>query len=470
MNRTRLQATLAAWLGIVLVLSLAACAAPAATGGPSAAGPSDAAATATADASTAAPVTIQVGGKPTADRAEELALFETQVADFEAANPGVTVEGVELEYLDATYAALLASGQLPDVFSVPFTEPQGLFAAGQIADVTDTLNSVGLTDRLNPIVLGKASDLNGRVYGLPTYAYAVGINYNRALFEQAGLDPNDPPDTWDEVRSAAKTIKDKTGAFGFAIMAPGKGGGWSLTALTYAFGGTIETPDGSASALADGATQKALEMIHAMRFEDGSLSDDLLLEWGTKDAEFAAGKFAMNLGSTDGYYGIVGNLGFPASDWGTAGMPDGGGNATMFGGAVWVFNPKSSADELAAAARWVDFAYLTQFTDADAAKAQAASDKAAGFPVGVPFVPLVSDDLYTQFNEAIAEYVDVPVENFQPWVDDRSAERLEAEPPIKAQDVYALLDGIVQTVLSDADADIPALVAEYDGKLNDLLK
>ena len=35
------------------------------------------------------------------------------------------------------------------------------------------------------------------------------------LFEQAGLDPDNPPTTWDEVREAAKTITEKTGKAGF---------------------------------------------------------------------------------------------------------------------------------------------------------------------------------------------------------------------------------------------------------------
>ena len=35
-------------------------------------------------------------------------------------------------------------------------------------------------------------------------SYGIGLHYNRALFEEAGLDPDQPPTTWDEVREYAK--------------------------------------------------------------------------------------------------------------------------------------------------------------------------------------------------------------------------------------------------------------------------
>jgi len=468
MHRPFSHRKLSLWLSMVAVISLGACASPAASDSPTESRPS-AAATVSAAPTTAQPVTIQVGNKPTADRAPELKLWETQVAEFEAANPDITIEGVEVEYLQETYAALLASGQLPDVIAVPFTEPQGMFANGQAADITDAVKEIGLYERINPLILEKVASPEGRVYGIPIFTYAVGLQYNRALFEQAGLDPNDPPDTWDEVRTAAKAIKDETGTFGLAVMAPASGGGWTLTALTYAFGGTIETADGSASAITGGGTQKALEMIHAMRWEDGSLSDDLLLEWGGRDPGFAAGKFAMLLSSPDAYHRVVTDLGFPGENYGLAGMPDGGGNGTMFGGGVHVFNPKSSPAELAAAARWIEYSGLRQFTDVEAAKAQAKTEADSGLAVGVPFVPSVSDDLHAAYLEAIKQYVNIPVENFQPWIDALETKTLIGEPPVKAQEVYPLLDGLFEAILTDADADIPALVAEYDGKLNELL-
>ncbi|EBX4817182.1 ABC transporter substrate-binding protein, partial [Salmonella enterica subsp. enterica serovar Newport] len=38
---------------------------------------------------------------------------------------------------------------------------------------------------------------------------------NRSLFERAGLDPNRPPRTWDEVKAAGIAISQKTGKYGF---------------------------------------------------------------------------------------------------------------------------------------------------------------------------------------------------------------------------------------------------------------
>ena len=51
----------------------------------------------------------------------------------------------------------------------------------------------GLRDGV--VVGGRTSD--GKVVAIPTAAYAQALHYNRALFTQAGLDPNKPPTTWD---------------------------------------------------------------------------------------------------------------------------------------------------------------------------------------------------------------------------------------------------------------------------------
>ena len=52
----------------------------------------------------------------------------------------------------------------------------------------------------------KAVTAGKTIYGLPTNNYTQGLIYNRALFSQAGLNPNDPPTTWAQVETDAKAI------------------------------------------------------------------------------------------------------------------------------------------------------------------------------------------------------------------------------------------------------------------------
>ena len=68
-----------------------------------------------------------------------------------------------------------------------------------------------------PNVLELAKVDNKQV-GLPFSISAPIVYYNPDLFTAAGLDPQNPPKTWEEVRAASKAIHDKTGAYGFYMQ------------------------------------------------------------------------------------------------------------------------------------------------------------------------------------------------------------------------------------------------------------
>ncbi|MDX1994709.1 MAG: extracellular solute-binding protein [bacterium] len=63
---------------------------------------------------------------------------------------------------------------------------------------------------------------DGEYYGVPWTWGAVGLFYNKALFEQAGLDPEAPPQTWEEFLAAVQTLKDA----GITPIALGEGEKW----------------------------------------------------------------------------------------------------------------------------------------------------------------------------------------------------------------------------------------------------
>ena len=116
-----------------------------------------------------------------------------------------------------------------------------------MADITAEVQALPYAADFNPNVLSVAQDAAGNIYGVPIAAYGIGLHYNRQLFEEAGLDPDKPPTTWDEVRADAKAIADATGQAGYAQMTQNNTGGWMLTSLSDAFGGRLQTlnDDGS---------------------------------------------------------------------------------------------------------------------------------------------------------------------------------------------------------------------------------
>ena len=106
-----------------------------------------------------------------------------------------------------TFAAQLAGGTLPTVFEMPFTDAKTLIENGQLADIDRRGQELCRTPtKYNPAVLAEGTTRRARSSPLPKAAYAQALHYNRKLFKQAGLDPNKPPTTWDEVRADAKPI------------------------------------------------------------------------------------------------------------------------------------------------------------------------------------------------------------------------------------------------------------------------
>lgn len=66
------------------------------------------------------------------------AAFNAQIKQFEKANPGISVQSVQYQWLGSTFAAKLAAGTLPTMFTVPFTDGRSLGQAGQLANLTST--------------------------------------------------------------------------------------------------------------------------------------------------------------------------------------------------------------------------------------------------------------------------------------------------------------------------------------------
>jgi len=63
--------------------------------------------------------------------------------------------------------------------------------------------------------LWRSTQFRGRTYGLPWYVVPNVIAYNAGLYRRAGLSPNEPPQTEDEMIRQAQTIKDRAKVYGF---------------------------------------------------------------------------------------------------------------------------------------------------------------------------------------------------------------------------------------------------------------
>ncbi|OLF11938.1 ABC transporter substrate-binding protein [Actinophytocola xanthii] len=416
-------------------------------------------------------VAITVNGQPAKTQPFERKMFDQDVADFERAHPDIDIQPREGFMDPKTFAAKLAGGQLEDVFYVYLTDPANLIARRQAADITDYVKDVPHYEEIQPELREIFTDDNDRVYGLPTANYSMGLLYNRALFTRAGLDPDDPPATWTEVREAARKITALgDGTQGLAELSRNNQGGWHFTTWMYSVGGQIAKKDGDRW-VADFNNDKGREVaetLHAMRWEDNTLGERQLLVFEDAQRMFGAGKLGMFVGAPDNIPPLVNQFKGDYADFGLAPLP--GGEGTLIGGEGYMLNPKASPEKIRAGLTWVQWKYLNPDRMEQTLKTYSEQDQPIGLPTAPPnaAADVWVGDLREKQQQLREKYATVPVENYQSFVDGLSELEKNIEPP-NAQQVYAALDNVMQGVLTNRNADIDALLADAETKVNTAL-
>ncbi|MDR8411863.1 extracellular solute-binding protein [Nonomuraea sp. 3-1Str] len=160
---------------------------------------------------------------------------EKAKADFAKRHPGVTVEFVAQPF-DQYYTLLGTAAQSskgPDVM---------LFnGGGQIRDRADALLPLDqyVAQDKSRLAGWDAFTKDGKIYAVPVTLQGHPIYYNKTLYEKAGLDPANPPKTWDELVRTCAAIKRATGAACFAL---GNKEGFGIQFFMSGLGSGILTP------------------------------------------------------------------------------------------------------------------------------------------------------------------------------------------------------------------------------------
>ncbi|MGO4488626.1 extracellular solute-binding protein [Microbacterium sp. 2RAF4] len=132
--------------------------------------------------------------------------WEQTVADFEEANPGVTIEiqSVQNEDLDGKLQTALNSGDAPDIFlQRGGGKMAAMVKAGQLKDLTDSITG-DAADEISDAAYS-ASSLDDKIYAMPVAVLPGGLFYSQDLFDQAGITEN--PTTLDELETATEQLK-----------------------------------------------------------------------------------------------------------------------------------------------------------------------------------------------------------------------------------------------------------------------
>jgi raffinose/stachyose/melibiose transport system substrate-binding protein len=234
-----------------------------------------------------------------------------------------TVEGFSLDYeyvsiteIDQKVTTLMASNDLPELCIYESgTRLKDVIASGQILDLDAALTELGVRDYVDE---GAASLLIGLVDGEGLYDLPLGLNvegfwYNKAVFTAAGLDPENPPQTWDELIAACEAIK----AIGIAPIVQGGADQWPMTRVLNAY------------------------LVRSVGLDAVNNAMDGTAKW-TDDNYVAAAQMFQDM-ATNGYFA----QGMNTIDYTTAVNMVMSGQAGMQYNGSWVTSNLDSADNLA---------------------------------------------------------------------------------------------------------------------------
>lgn len=298
---------LALALALCMALSLAGCggttstpapaSTPASTGGEPASTP--------AEEEFTTPVTLKIANYALLEEGYT-AFWEGVKTGFEAKHPNVTIEWVTAPYGEIVNQVINMAGggdKVDMIFGeigwIPTLEDAGL-----TVPVTDVLSADYLADFYDSVLDG--CKINGEVYGLPMYTSPYVLYYNKDLFTQAGLDPNAPPTTYDEMLTMAEKLSQLKTADGNKVYGFGQTtasvavSGSSINAMVYNFGGTVLAPDGTLS-IDNQGFKDAITMLKTLDEKGYNPQNSKL-----KDLRqlFATGQLAMYYDQSWGFNGV----------------------------------------------------------------------------------------------------------------------------------------------------------------------
>ncbi|MBE1276707.1 ABC transporter substrate-binding protein [Enterovibrio baiacu] len=273
---------------------------------------------------------IAVGGSLTK-------VVDGMVTEFEKQNPDIKVNAIYSgNYDDTRVRALsaLSSGepaQLAVMFSIDVYD---LIEQDLITPFDDVMNSKEDQAWLNDFypALMENGQAEGKTWGIPFQRSTIVAYYNKEMFKAAGLDPEKPPKTWDELVTMGKKLtNDDT----YGLMIPSTGYPyWMFQALAIQNGQKLMSDDGLETYFDDPKVLETLKYWKSLSAEHGIMPTGTV-EWGTLRQAFLEGKTAMMWHSTGNLSSVKKGAKF---DFGVAmlpgnerlGSPTGGGNFYLF--------------------------------------------------------------------------------------------------------------------------------------------
>jgi sn-glycerol 3-phosphate transport system substrate-binding protein len=350
-------------------------------------------------------------------------IIDGYAADFEKDNPGIKLKPIYSgSYQESIAKALTAvkSGEPPVMSILLSTDMFTLIDEEAIVPFDDLIKTADDKAWLKSFYPGfmENSQTGGKTWGIPFQRSTVVMYYNKELFKDAGLDPNQPPQTWQQqVQYAQKlTKRDASGnVTQWGVQIPSSGFPyWLFQGLAIENGVNLMNSAGTKT------YYDKPEVIAALQYwvdlvKKYKVHPEGIVEWGTTPKDFFERKVAMMWTTTGNLTNVKANAKF---DFGVAmlpsnkqrGSPTGGGNFYIFKKSTpaqreaafkfikWVTTPER-------AAQWgIDTGYVA--VRADAWETPTMKKYVAGFPaaaVARDQLPFAKAELSTHDNQRVTK-------------------------------------------------------------------
>ncbi len=412
-------------------------------------------------------INISIGLWPDNTNQKALDTANKQKDDFMLQNPDINILPDTYKYDTKTFTMKASANQLPNMFKPWFTEIKQIIKQGYAADITDAMKNHGFDTALNPQLIDLVTGDDGKIYGVPTDAYILGLYVNKDIFKQAGLVNSDDsvkfPDTWEQLAEYAQTIKEKTGKAGFILPTTNNCGGWQFLNIAWGFGVEFckQRDDGSWEATFD--TQEArdaLQFVKDLKWKYNAFPDDTVINQDDMYKYFGSGQAAMMMREPpfSGYQWGLSNDALACTK-----MPKGKvGRFTQMGGNLWMFSKNSTPEQIDAGFKWLEFTGFAPTMNADQENQYRTSQQNILDKNGV----VIERDAYDVWTipETLEkrrsirrEYSNVDYNDYKTYFEADDVQ-VKLEPAACAQQLYSIMDGCIQEVITNKDADIDSLI------------
>lgn len=292
--------------------------------------------------------------------------FNEKAAEFNELHPNITVEvqytGSYRDTLNKLIAAVQA-GDPPHVVQVFELGTQLIIDGGIAVPMQELIDNDPTFDVGNfmPQVLSYYK-VDGKLYSMPFNSSNAIVYYNKTLFEEAGLNPDKPPRTFEEFKEVSKTITQyydgNVVGFGFNLHS------WFFEELMAAQSALMCDNNNGRTGRATKAVFNNDAGLRIFNFLNDMYKSDTMIktkpeDWATARNLFFSQRAAMIMSSTSDVALMIENAEENNFEFGTVFLPAAegapAGGAAIGGGSLWIIdgNPEEEIQAAWEFVKWM---------------------------------------------------------------------------------------------------------------------